>query len=129
MDDFIESKVEPDDKNCMVETLPGRTTAPARQAENILRAWRRRDAAALRAEFEKGLSLCATPGAPGDEEERIDLLRAVAAKLGGYPAGAGLEPADPVVGLCLTLLSHLATQPQWAAHRRLAAAPPRHHAR
>jgi len=129
IDDFIEFKVEPDDKNCMVETLPSRMTAPARQAENILQAWRRRDAAALRAEFEKGLSLCATPGALGDEEEQIDLLRAVAAKLGGYPAGAGLEPADPVVRLCITLLLHLATQPQWETNRRLAAAPPRHHAR
>jgi hypothetical protein len=98
-------------------------TAPARQAENILRAWRRRDRAALRAEFEKGLSMCAAPGASGSEEEEIELLQAVVAKLDGYPGGVRPKSADPVVKLCITLLLHLATQPRWRANRRLAAAP------
>ena len=110
MDNFIEFKTGPDEKKHMVQALPSPMTPPARQAENILRAWRRQDAAALRTEFEKGLSLCAAPGAPGDEEEQIDLLQAVVTKLDGYPAGARLEPADPVVRLCFTLLAHLATQ-------------------
>jgi hypothetical protein len=94
----------------MVQTLPVAMTAPARHAENILRAWRRRDSVALRAEFEKGLHLCAAPGALGSHEEQIDLLQAVIAKLDGYPAFVRPEPADPVVRLCITLLSHLATQ-------------------
>jgi len=107
----------------MLETLPSRMTAPARQAENILRAWRRRDTVALRAEFEKGLTLCAAPGAPGAEEEQVDLLHAVVAKLDGYPGGVRPKSADPVVRLCITLLLHLATQSEWGASRRLAAAP------
>ncbi len=106
----------------MVETLPSRMTAPARQAENILRAWRRRDTAALRAEFAKGLSMCAAPGAPGDEEEQVDLLHAVVAKLDGHPGGVRAKSADPVVRLCITLLLHLATRSEWGANR-FAAAP------
>jgi hypothetical protein len=84
--------------------------APARQAENILRAWRRQDAVALRAEFEKGLSLCAAPGVPGAEEEQIDLLQAVVERLNEYPAAVPPQSADPVIRLCMTLLTHLATQ-------------------
>jgi hypothetical protein len=106
----IESGIEPDDKKFMVQTLPSPLTAPARQAENILRAWRRQDAAALRLEFRKGLSMCALPGALGVEEEQVDLLQAVAEKMHDYPDSARLEPGDPVVRLCMTLLAHLATQ-------------------
>jgi hypothetical protein len=67
----------------------------------------------------------AAPGAPGAEEEQIDLLQAVVSKLDGYPAGIGPEPADPVVRLCITLLLHLAAGSQWETNRRLAVAPQR----
>lgn len=84
---------------------------PAHQAGNILRAWVCRDEAALRKEFAKGLELRSSPHGLALEEENLDLLKAVVARLDECPAVWKAKPADPIVRLCMSLLMHLAAQP------------------
>jgi hypothetical protein len=87
---------------------------PTHQAGNILRAWVCRDDAALRKEFARGMELCASPRGLAMEEENLDLLKAVVARLDECPAEWNAEPADPMVRLCMNLLIHLASQPYWS---------------
>ena len=94
----------------MADFGPGSLAAPARHAGNILSAWVRGDEAALRKEFAKGLDLRSAPHLPPLEEENLELLQAVVGRLNECPAVLDAEPADPMVGLCISLLMHLATQ-------------------
>jgi hypothetical protein len=87
---------------------------PAHQAGNILRAWVCRDEAGLRQEFARGLELCSSPHGLAVEDENLDLLKAVAARLDDCPAVWNAKPADPIVRLCVSLLMHLASQPYWS---------------
>lgn len=97
----------------MADLYPSPVAAPAHQAGNILRAWVCRDEAALRKEFAKGLDLCASPQGLALEEENLEMLKAVVARLNECPAVLNAEPADPTVRLCINLLMHLAGQPYW----------------
>jgi hypothetical protein len=94
----------------MGDLYPGPVAAPARHAGNILRAWVCRDEAALQKEFAKGLDLCSAPHVLPLEEENLELLKAVVARLNECPAVLNAEPADPAVRLCISLLMHLAGQ-------------------
>jgi hypothetical protein len=87
---------------------------PAHQAGNILRAWACRDEAALRKEFTKGLDLRSSPHGLALEEENLELLKAVVARLNECPAVLNAKPADPIVKLCISLLMHLAGRPYWS---------------
>ena len=82
----------------------------SQQASAILRAWVRQDPIALRQEFEKGLNLYVQPGAYAFEDEQLELLKGVVAKLGDPTRTNSLEPGDPIVRLCMNLLVHLAAQ-------------------
>jgi len=97
----------------MGDLYPGPVAAPARHAGNILRAWVCRDEAALRREFALGLDLCSSPQGFALEEEHLELLKAVVARLNECPAVLTAEPADPTVRLCINLLMHLASRPYW----------------
>jgi len=84
---------------------------PARHAGNILGAWVCRDEAALREEIAKGLDLCFAPHVRPAEEENLELLKVVVARMNEWPAILDVEPADPMIRVCLSLLMHLAVQP------------------
>ena len=98
----------------MADPYPGPVAAPARHAGNILSAWVCGDEAALREELAKGLDLCSAPHVLPVEEENLELLKAVATRLNECPAVLKAEPADPMVGVCISLLMHLAGQPYWS---------------
>ncbi len=98
----------------MGDLYPGPVTTPARLAGNILRAWVCRDEAALRKEFAKGLDLCSSPHGLALEEENLELLKAVVARLNECRAVLNAEPSDPAVRLCINLLTHLAGQRYWS---------------
>ena len=98
----------------MGDSYPGPVAAPARHAGNILSAWVCRDEAALREELAKGMDLCSAPHFPPPEEENLELLKAVVIRLNECPAILDAEPADPMVRVCISLLLHLAVQPDWS---------------
>ena len=98
----------------MVDFCPGPVAAPARHAGKILSAWVCGDEAALRKEFAKGLDLCSAPHVLPLEEENLELLKAVVGWLNECPAVWDAEPADPMVGVCISLLMHLAVPPDWS---------------
>ena len=95
----------------MTDLYSGPVAAPARHAGNILGAWACRDEAALREEIAKGLDLCFAPCVRPAEEENLELLKVVVARLNEWPALLHVEPADPMIRICLSLLMHLAVQP------------------
>jgi hypothetical protein len=95
----------------MADLYTSPAAEPALQAGNILRAWVCRDEAALRKEFAKGLDLCCSSPCLALEEENLELLKAVVARLNECPAVLNAEPADPTVRLCINLLMHLAGRP------------------
>ena len=112
----------------MTDLYPSPVAAPARHAGNILSAWVCGDEAALREELAKGLDLCSAPHVLPVEEENLELLKAVATRLNEFPAVLKAEPADLMVGVCISLLMHLAAQPygaepqkdrRWPARTRL----------
>lgn len=84
-------------------TLPA---ASATQAANVLRAWAASDETGFRAELDRTASLCsAQPSAA--EEEKLDLLEAVAVTLLRMPVG---DRGQPMAHVCIGLLAHLAGQ-------------------
>jgi hypothetical protein len=97
----------------MADLHPGPVVAPARHAGNILGAWVCGDEAALRKELARGLDLCSAPHVlpPEVEKENLELLKAVVTRLNEWPAALNTEPADPMVRVCISLLMHLAVQP------------------
>ena len=98
----------------MTDLYPGPVTAPARHAGHILSAWVCGDEAGLRAEIARGLDLCSAPRAMPAEEEDLDVLQAVVERLNECPAVWDAEPADPMIRVCISLLMHLAVQPDWS---------------
>ena len=98
----------------MVDLYPDPVAAPARHAGNILRAWVCRDQAALQEEIAKGLDLCSAPHVRPAEEENLELLQVVVGRLSECPAMLDTEPVDPMVRVCISLLMHLAVQPDWS---------------
>src|SRR5208283_614979 len=98
----------------MTDLYPGPVAAPARHAGNILSAWVCRDEAALREEIAKGLDCCSALHVSPSEEENLELLKVVVGRLNEYPAVLNSEPADPMVRVCISLLMHLAVQPDWS---------------
>jgi hypothetical protein len=95
----------------MTDLYPSPAAATARHAGNILGAWVCRDEAALRQEIAKGLDLCFAPHVRPAEEENLELLKVVVARLNEWPALLEEESADPMIRVCLSLLMHLAVQP------------------
>ena len=95
----------------MTDLYPGPVAAPARHAGNILSAWVCGDDATFREELAKGLDLCFAPHVPLLDEENLELLKAVVEWLNECPAVLKAEPADPMVRVCISLLMHLAVQP------------------
>ena len=83
---------------------------PALQAERILAAWASGDESLLRQELRKSQKLDGVP-ARGLDEERLELLRAVAGGLLKSPGGLRQGRKDPSVRRCLDLLAHLAHAP------------------
>ena len=98
----------------MVDLYPSPVAAPARHAGNILSAWVCGNEAALREELAKGLDLCSAPRDLPVEEENLELLEAVVGRLNDFPSVWDAEPADSMVGVCISLLMHLAVQPDWS---------------
>jgi hypothetical protein len=76
------------------------------QAEALLRAWMVGDSGRLEAELEKSLS-ADLPAANDGEEERVQLLRAVAGRMRSCPDPFAPWCVDPGLDLCLDLLTHL----------------------
>jgi hypothetical protein len=79
---------------------------PAVQAANVLRAWVSCDEAAFRCELGKTFDLRLAQTTAG-EEERVELLKVVAASLRQAPLGA---VSNSLVHLCVDLLVHLSDQ-------------------
>jgi hypothetical protein len=98
----------------MADLCPGPAAAPRRRAGDILSAWVCGDQAKLRQEFAKGLDLCSAPHLLPLEEENLELLKAVVGRLNECPSVWDAEPTDPMVGVCLSLLMHLAVPPDWS---------------
>ncbi|MGA2198126.1 MAG: hypothetical protein ABSH40_22865 [Bryobacteraceae bacterium] len=98
----------------MADLYPGPVAAPACYAGNILGAWVCGDETTLRQELAKGLDYCSAPHALPLEEENLELLKAVVARLNACPAVLNAEPADPMVRVCISLLMHLAGQFDWS---------------
>ena len=94
----------------MAQMIASMMPTPAQQASNILRAWARMDADALRDEFSKGLALCSSARMLGMEEEQLELLHTVVERLDDCPASWASRASDPVVRLCISLLIHLSDQ-------------------
>jgi hypothetical protein len=94
----------------MVEIMTG--SEVAQQACAILGAWARQDTVALREEFGKGLRMCACPNRTGRQDEELELLEAVVSRLDPRldVCPVGLDPHDPVIRLCVSLLLHLANK-------------------
>jgi hypothetical protein len=91
------------------------TTAPAQQASQILRAWMIQDRDTVRKELQNGLDLCQFPNMEGTlEGEQVELLRSVVDRLDQCAQGSNEAPLDPMVRICLGLLTHLAAQPPLA---------------
>jgi hypothetical protein len=83
---------------------------PAQQADHILKAWICQDTVTLREELQRGLDLCCVSEVSALEDEHLELLQTVAARLNQCAPLRNAQPPDPVVGLCLNLLLHLAAQ-------------------
>jgi hypothetical protein len=78
----------------------------SRLAEDLLKAWISGDANQVNAELERSYSV---PGAVGDfrEEERRDLLKAVAGRMRRFPDLLEIRSQDAALSLCVRLLGHL----------------------
>ncbi len=81
------------------------SVTPAHQAARILAAWNSRNPAGLQLELERSLNLCCPDHAWGLQEERLELLQAVAGGIRHAPDP--LVPGDRQVERCLDLLRHL----------------------
>ena len=98
----------------MADLNPGPVAGSAHHAGNILSAWVRGDEATLREELARGLALCSTPHVLPLEEENLELLKVVVTRLDECPTVLNTKPADPMVRVCISLLKHLAVQPDWS---------------
>ena len=73
----------------------------------LLRAWASGDRPALEAELNR--SSCTPPDLPDTgEAERLQMLGAIAARLKAFADPLTPASADPGIGVCVNLLSHLA---------------------
>jgi len=77
----------------------------AHQAARILAAWDSRNPAGLQVELQRSLNLCCPDHSWGLQEERLQLLQAVAEGIQHAPDP--LVPGDRKVERCLDLLRHL----------------------
>jgi hypothetical protein len=98
----------------MTDLNLGPVAGSAHHAGNILSAWVCGDEATLREELARGLAVCSAPHALPLEEEKLELLKAVMTRLDECPTVLNAEPADPMVGVCISLLMHLAGQAYWS---------------
>jgi len=81
------------------------SVTPAHQAARILAAWDSRNSAGLQVELQRSLDLCCPDHSWGLQEERLQLLQAVAEDI--RHAGDPLVPGNRKVERCLNLLRHL----------------------
>jgi hypothetical protein len=81
------------------------STTPAHQAARILAAWDSRNPAGLQAELQRSLDLRCPDHSWGLQEERLELLQAVAEGIRHAPDP--LAPGNGQVERCLDLLRHL----------------------
>ena len=77
-----------------------------RQAEDLLRAWVSGEPARVNAELEHAISLPLAPCDTG-EEERRHMLQSVAGRMRKCPDLFASRRPDPVLEVCVRLLSHL----------------------
>jgi len=82
------------------------SVTPAHQASRILAAWSSRNPAGLQAELQRSFDLSCPDRSWGLQEERLELLQAVAGGIQCAPDP--LVPGDRKVARCLDLLRHLA---------------------
>jgi hypothetical protein len=80
----------------------------ARQAQELLRAWVCGDLPRLREELDRSALICAGAGANPDSEQ-LELLKSVASQMRCHPDLYAERSRDPQLGLCVDLLTHLAS--------------------
>ena len=85
------------------------SVTPAHQAARILAAWTSRNSAGLHEELRRSFDLCCPDHSRGLQEERLQLLQAVAE--GMQHAPDPLRAGDRKLERCLDLLRHLAQTP------------------
>jgi hypothetical protein len=100
--------VHPSDEKLYMQVLtPNSPRASARHAEAVLRAWICGDIPQLRHELESSCNLGCHGITRGGQDERLDLLSAVANSM---MACEDLSESNPQIRLCVGLLAHLAAQ-------------------
>lgn len=85
------------------------SVTPAHQAARILAAWTCRNSVGLHEELRRSFDLCCPDHSRGLQEERLQLLQAVAE--GMQHAPDPLRAGDRKLERCLDLLRHLAQTP------------------
>lgn len=83
----------------------------------LLRAWARGDRPALEVELDRSSRAPAELRDTG-ESERLQMLNAIAARIKACADPFSAPGADPGMGVCVNLLSHLATGPTREEPRR-----------
>jgi hypothetical protein len=85
------------------------SVTPAHQAARILAAWTSRNSVGLHEELRRSFDLCCPDQSRGLQEERLQLLQAVAEGMRHAPDP--LQAGDRKLERCLELLRHLAQTP------------------
>ena len=85
------------------------SVTPAHQAARILAAWTSRNSVGLHEELRRSFDLCCPDQSRGLQEERLQLLQAVAEGMRDAPDP--LQAGDRKLERCLELLRHLAQTP------------------
>jgi hypothetical protein len=88
--------------------MPQNRSLASRKAEDLLRAWVSGERAKTSAELEHAISLPLQP-CDTDEEERRHVLQSVAGRMRKCPDLFASRRLDPVLEVCVRLLSHLAS--------------------
>jgi hypothetical protein len=86
------------------------TSLAGRHAAAVLTAWVARDSLSLAAELDRSANVSAA-WRDGGEEEQVELLQTVALRMKAWPDPFAVRSADRQLGICVTLLTHLAAAP------------------
>ncbi len=95
----------------MQHAMVNSSLTPAKQAGIILSAWVRSDHETFHRELQQALQIPTSPRTSQLEQERAELLCAVSTRLRTCPDPLTDDFTDPVLRLCINLLSHVANQP------------------
>lgn len=88
-------------------TYPASSTSSVQLADALLKAWIKADDETFKAELDKSARACRT-ALNGGEDERLELLGAIANQLKQSPPRQRRTSPDPALGLFVDLLVHLA---------------------